>query len=181
MRRQRKSASSDLMKNHAAEPQGTVGSEKLTDDKIKWTFYVAEAEVFMRKSEYDKADDYYTKALEFQPDNVQILHLRSKSRMLKGDPKGAEADADRILALVPASPTGHMCKADSLFVASDFEMAMVWYIRGSRVHQAEQDQLAEFLAGEAKCRDAIANAVKVFDASKLKVLIESKNIDSTVI
>ncbi|KAJ3300904.1 hypothetical protein HDV03_001684, partial [Kappamyces sp. JEL0829] len=90
-------------------------ADKLTDEKIKWSTYVAEADVAMRHSDYGKAEELYTKALWIQPDNIHVLNFRSKCRALNGDFVHAEKDADHILLIDPKSPIGHMCKADALY------------------------------------------------------------------
>ena len=58
----------------------------------------------------------------------------------------------------------------------EFEMALVWFIRGQRVPLAELDQLQQFKHGEEQCRTAIEKAIEAFDAPKLRLIIDRKKI-----
>ena len=92
----------------------TAVVEKLSEEKIKWSNYVAEADVYMRNYDYAKAADMFSLALSIEPNNLHALTCRSHVRNLNGDPKHAEEDADIILSIDPKSQSGHMCKANAL-------------------------------------------------------------------
>jgi hypothetical protein len=65
------------------------GSEKLTEEKIMWHTFIAEADVYLKNCDYVRAEEYYTKALRLQPDQVHVLHLRSKCRANLGETANA--------------------------------------------------------------------------------------------
>jgi tetratricopeptide (TPR) repeat protein len=99
--------------------------EITADELAKITTSIAEADSFLRLSNYEKAEELYTNALPYFPSNAHILISRSQCRVLRGDYKGAEKDADALLTLDPKSTKAILCKANSLFANGDFEMAMV--------------------------------------------------------
>lgn len=102
--------------NRTTGPGQTTAAavDRLTEEKIKWSNYVAEADVYMRNYDYSKAGDMFSLALSIEPNNLHALTCRSHVRNLNGDPKLAEDDADMILSIDPKSQSGHMCKANAL-------------------------------------------------------------------
>ncbi|KAI8924933.1 hypothetical protein BC831DRAFT_401767 [Entophlyctis helioformis] len=125
---------------------------------------IAEADLFTRHADYPAAIQLYTRALELKPGHVHLLICRSRCRALQGDTTGALKDADEILAQDAKSARGIMCKADALFAAGDFEMAMVWYHRGDRL----RGEHVEFKRGVVRCREAIERAMMEVDVEKMR-------------
>lgn len=154
----------------------TTNRPKLSEDKICWASFVAEADVYMRQYDYAKAVEFYTKALQIEPDNVHVLTYRAQARNIIGDSKKSEEDADKILSIEPKSQAGHMCKANALYNMGEFEFALVWFVRGQRVPLAELDMLQEFKHGEFRCRSAIERAIESFDVPKLKLILDNKKL-----
>lgn len=173
-RKPKDSDSDDGMKNEKT----SHSTEKLTAEMILWSGATADADVYMKSFDYGKAEEFYTRAIKLQPTNIHTLVCRSKCRALNGNHKGALADAENVLELEPQNSAAHMCKANALFTGGDFELALVWYVRGSRVKQSELDQLALFEQGQYRCKEAIKNAIDSFDVVKLKAIMERKKLAS---
>jgi Tfp pilus assembly protein PilF len=102
------------MAQESIKTNGGPPHEKLSEEKIKWSNYVAEADVYMRNYDYSKAEEMFSLALDIEPSNMHALTCRSQVRNLNGDAKKAEEDADKIISIDPKSQNGHMCKANAL-------------------------------------------------------------------
>ncbi|KAJ3275391.1 Tetratricopeptide repeat protein 25 [Terramyces sp. JEL0728] len=153
---------------------GDTDGERETPKVVLWTSAIAEADIFLRQSDYKRAQELYSYALTLQPDDPHVLICRSRCKALNGDARGAERDADQVLKLDPKNAKGLLSKADALFTSGDFEMSMVWYSRGQQC----RPDVPEFESGVNRCKIAIQKAMVEFDVEKLKKYsLVKKNLD----
>ncbi|KAI8894752.1 hypothetical protein BC833DRAFT_623669 [Globomyces pollinis-pini] len=171
---------------------------KLSPQMILRNTLIAEADLFLRFSDYQQgsdvhrpltfeqveivyfklsAENLYTQALELDGNDIHVLLCRSRCRVLNGNPMGAGLDADKILSVDPKHVRGIICKADALFTLGDFEMAMVKLkpikYRG---HKSRPDVI-DFQNGVSRCTEAINKAMGGFDVEKLKKMIAFRKIE----
>jgi tetratricopeptide repeat protein 25 len=113
---------------------------------VQFAILEAEGNALYKSHDYRRALSYYSKALLIKPNAYNLVYNRGECYRSLGMISEAVSDADKLLELNPNQPKGHLSKATSLYAKGDFEMAMVWYIRGTRYKQ-EQDQLLIFQLG----------------------------------
>ncbi|KAH9512469.1 Tetratricopeptide repeat protein 25, partial [Bulinus truncatus] len=102
-------------------------------------------------------------ALQLRPDDRICLVRRSKCHLMLGDTAKALHDAEASLIEDKNYHRGMFQKAEALYNAGDFEMALVYYHRGNRL----RPELLEFRLGIQKAREAIINCVGTPDRVKL--------------
>lgn len=134
--------------------------------KSSFTTYLSEGNVHFNQGEYKKALDSYTQALELQPGYKACLVQRSKCYLRLGDPDAALRDAEESLAEDKEYNKGLYQKAEALYSKGDFEYALLYYHRGYKLRQDQE----EFKLGIQKAQEAIDNAI----GSKAKVKLENK-------
>lgn len=134
--------------------------------KSSFTTYLSEGNVHFNQGEYKKALDSYTQALELQPGYKVCLVQRSKCYLRLGDPDAALRDAEESLAEDKDYNKGLYQKAEALYSKGDFEYALLYYHRGYKLRQDQE----EFKLGIQKAQEAIDNAI----GSKAKVKLENK-------
>lgn len=116
------------MKQHDESVQGDSDDENGASKAVLWTSAIAEADIFLRQSNYQRAEELYTYALSLQENDSHVLICRSRCKALNGDARGAEKDADKVLLQDPKNAKALLCKAEALFTSGDFEMSMVCHI-----------------------------------------------------
>lgn len=134
---------------------------------VQFAIVEAEANFLFKSHDYRRALVYYSKAIAIKPSAYNLVYNRGECYRHLGMIAEALGDADRLLNLNPNASRGYLSKATSLYAKGDFELAMVWFIRGTRFKQ-EQDQLLTFQLGVERCKEAISNALSAFDGNLLK-------------
>jgi tetratricopeptide (TPR) repeat protein len=149
---------------------------KRNQDMITLSSLISEADIFLRQTNYKRAEEMYTAALKIDPQNQHILLNRSQCRVIIGDNHGSDADANSLLQTDPKNLKAILCKANALFALGDFEMAMVtlinkvWYTRGKRIKSE-----VGFMQGEHRCRESIVKAIENFNPKKLIKFLKQNN------
>jgi tetratricopeptide (TPR) repeat protein len=166
-RRGRKSDDSDDEDDRQRKPVVS----NITDETVKISCLVAEASCLMRMNRNLEAEVLYNEALALQPQNLHLLLCRAKCRALSENHEGAIKDADGCLNIDPRNATAILCKANALFAHGNFEDAMVWFYRGSRMRPGE----AAFTLGITRSQMAIEKALKCFDPENLRIWNQDKN------
>ncbi|KAJ3325079.1 Tetratricopeptide repeat protein 25, partial [Gonapodya sp. JEL0774] len=135
----------------------------------------AEAENLFKLGEFPKSIEAFSKALELRPGDKATLVARSRCFLQIGDSQKALEDAEETLKDQPDffkvkfltdpwmrvsrpdsnSSQGIYHKAEALYAKGDFELALVYYHRGSRLRPESSD----FRLGIQKAREAINNAI----------------------
>ncbi|XP_055881298.1 outer dynein arm-docking complex subunit 4-like isoform X2 [Biomphalaria glabrata] len=123
----------------------------------------SEAHKLLKSGNFFLAIGSYTKALQLRPDDRICLVRRSKCHLMLGDTAKALQDAEASLLEDKNYHRGMFQKAEALYNAGDFEMALVYYHRGNRL----RPELLEFRLGIQKAREAIINCVGTPDRVKL--------------
>lgn len=134
--------------------------------KSSFTTYLSEGNVHFNQGEYKKALDSYTQALELQPGYKVCLVQRSKCYLRLGNADAALRDAEESLAEDKEYNKGLYQKAEALYSKGEFEYALLYYHRGYKLRQDQE----EFKLGIQKAQEAIDNAI----GSKARVKLENK-------
>eukprot|EP00742_Colponemidia_sp_Colp-10_P004338 GILJ01004629.1.p1 GENE.GILJ01004629.1~~GILJ01004629.1.p1 ORF type:complete len:621 (+),score=76.85 GILJ01004629.1:94-1956(+) len=117
----------------------------------RFSSYAAEGDALIRREEWAKAVEQYTKALEIRPTSKYVLLARSKAYLKLGEHRFAVEDADKTLVDDKNFYRGLYQKAEALFSAGNFEFALVNYHRGARL----RPDLHGFRLGIQKSKEAI--------------------------
>jgi tetratricopeptide (TPR) repeat protein len=87
----------------------------------------AAGEANLQLRRYSRAADLYSRALERQPDDIQLLNLLSYAQAYAGDLQAAQRSNDRYRELQPQAANPHDSLGDFLFYAGRFAEAEVEY------------------------------------------------------
>ncbi|XP_065888975.1 outer dynein arm-docking complex subunit 4-like [Dysidea avara] len=131
------------------------GGEEEGEDPASFAIHFAEGEALAKQGEYRKAIESYTKALDIQANEKSCLVARSKCHLQIGDAEAALQDAEASLREDKNYHRGLFQKANSLYQMGDFEYALVYYHRGSKL----RPDLTEFTQGIHKAQEAINNSI----------------------
>ncbi|ORX53462.1 TPR-like protein, partial [Piromyces finnis] len=123
----------------------------------------AEADSHARKGQYDKAVDFYTLALIIHNKGIDpsknidkaLLVSRSECYLKLGNTESSLEDANKALRIDPNYCKAIYQKAETLYMMSDFEMALVFFHRGNQL----RPELPEFSLGIHKAQEAINNSI----------------------
>jgi tetratricopeptide (TPR) repeat protein len=145
----------------------------------------AEADAHARKGQYEKAVDFYTLALAIHNRNLEddlkdnsglavpdqqdgdiqqdpgknidkaLLVSRSECYLKLGNTESSLEDANKALKIDPTYCKAIYQKAETLYMMSDFEMALVFFHRGNQ----SRPELPEFSLGIHKAQEAINNSI----------------------
>ncbi|KAL7754172.1 hypothetical protein RI367_000153 [Sorochytrium milnesiophthora] len=115
----------------------------------------AEGDILSKQSDYRKAVEAYSKALNMRPTDKNCLVARSRCYLQLGESDLALADAEAALKEDPEFFKGMLQKAEAMYLKGDFEMALVFYHRGNKL----RPELDEFRLGIQKAREAIDNSI----------------------
>ncbi|XP_057673440.1 outer dynein arm-docking complex subunit 4 [Corythoichthys intestinalis] len=118
---------------------------------------MADGDWLLLKGECEKAAESYSTALTLQPENKHCLAGRSKCYLKTGQYEKALRDAEASLQEDQSFFVGLYQKAESLYRMGEFESALVFYHRGSKL----RPQVRQFQLGIQKAQEAIENAVTV--------------------
>lgn len=140
--------------------------DELEGPKSSFTTYLSEGNVHFNQGEYKKALDSYTQALELQPGYKVCLVQRSKCYLRLGNADAALRDAEESLVEDKEYNKGLYQKAEALYSKGEFEYALLYYHRGYKLRQDQE----EFKLGIQKAQEAIDNAI----GSKARVKLENK-------
>ncbi|KAK2150784.1 hypothetical protein LSH36_389g01003 [Paralvinella palmiformis] len=117
--------------------------------------YRAEGDALYKNSEYTKAIESYTTALEVRRGDRDCLVARSKCYLQLGNTEQALKDAESSLAENKDYHKGLFQKAEALYSKGEFELSLVFYHRGHK----KRPELQEFRLGIQKAQEAIDNSV----------------------
>lgn len=134
--------------------------------KSSFGTYLAEGDALFKQSEFKKALESYSLALELEPEDKNCLVARSKCYLKLGDPQKALQDAEAALMEDKEFNRGLYRKAEALYCMGDFEYALMYYHRGHNL----RPELDEFRLGIQKAQEAIDNSI----GSAAKVKLENK-------
>jgi len=140
--------------------------EEQEGPKSSFATYLAEGDTLFKQSEFKKALDSYSLALELQPNDKICLVARSKCHLKLGDPQKALLDAEAALTEDKEFNKGLYRKAEALYCMGDFEYALMYYHRGHKL----RPELDEFRLGIQKAQEAIDNSI----GSAAKIKLENK-------
>ncbi|KAJ3121471.1 Tetratricopeptide repeat protein 25 [Nowakowskiella sp. JEL0407] len=115
----------------------------------------SEGDLLTQRNSYHEAISQYTKALQIRPTDKHCLVSRSKCFIQIGSPELALQDANACLLTDPEYFKGIYQKAESLYAMGDFEIALMYYHRGTQL----RPELTEFRIGIQKSREAIENSI----------------------
>ncbi|OUM68711.1 hypothetical protein PIROE2DRAFT_36441, partial [Piromyces sp. E2] len=115
----------------------------------------AEADSHARKGQYDKAVEFYTLALIIHNKDKALLVSRSECYLKLGNTEASLEDANKALRIDPTYCKAIYQKAETLYMMSDFEMALVFFHRGNQL----RPELPEFSLGIHKAQEAINNSI----------------------
>jgi len=145
----------------------------------------AEADAHARKGQYDKAVEFYSLALIIHNKDLQdnltdnanlavadqqanngasdqninidkaLLVSRSECYLKLGNTEASLEDANKALKIDPTYCKAIYQKAETLYMMSDFEMALVFFHRGNQL----RPELPEFSLGIHKAQEAINNSI----------------------
>ena len=96
----------------------------------------AEADLLAQRAQYHEAIKAYTAALNLQDPDLLDKHClvaRSRCYIQIGQPDLALADANTSLKIDPLFLKGLYQKAEALYAQGDFEIALMFYHRGSLI------------------------------------------------
>lgn len=116
---------------------------------------IAEGDKLYNNGQFDEALEFYTQALDLDPQHKRGLVARSKCHLIKGNVEAALKDAELSLANDKLFFRGLYQKAEALYQKGDFEMALVYYHRGHKI----RPELTIFNLGIQKASEAIINSV----------------------
>merc|ERR1711871_146290 len=129
---------------------------------------IAAGDLHSRNGEWERAVTAYSKVLlpSSRPNDKQVLLARCRCYIHLQQPEKAIADADKTLADDPEYYRGIYHKAEALFAAGNFEIALMYYHKG---HQLRKDR-DEFALGISKAKKAIA---RVFEPGNAQPIPQS--------
>ncbi|XP_043910488.1 outer dynein arm-docking complex subunit 4-like isoform X1 [Protopterus annectens] len=132
--------------------------------KSSFETYVAEGDQLFLKSDYVKAIESYSTALQLKPGDRNCLVARSKCHLKLGDAEASLKDAEESLLTDKEFFKGLYRKAEALYAMGKFEFALVFYHRGHKL----RPELQEFRLGIQKAQEAIENSVGSPSSVKLE-------------
>lgn len=106
-------------------------NSKERNDVMKISCLLSEAQQFMRQDRPIDAEVFYNELLLMQPNNIHILLLRARCRLMSEKFAESVSDADSVLKLDPSNAAAVLAKANAFFARGDFEDAMMWFCRTS--------------------------------------------------
>jgi len=140
--------------------------DEIEGPKSSFGTYLAEGDALFKQSEFKKALESYSLALELEPEDKNCLVARSKCYLKLGDPQKALEDAEAALSEDKEFNKGLYRKAEALYCMGDFEYALMYYHRGHHL----RPELDEFRLGIQKAQEAIDNSI----GGAAKVKLENK-------
>ncbi|XP_066919955.1 outer dynein arm-docking complex subunit 4-like [Clytia hemisphaerica] len=129
--------------------------DEIEGPKSSFGTYLAEGDALFKQSEFKKALESYSLALEIEPEDKNCLVARSKCYLKLGDPQKALQDAEEALKEDKEFNRGLYRKAEALYSMGDFEYALMYYHRGHHL----RPELDEFRLGIQKAQEAIDNSI----------------------
>lgn len=140
-----------------AQPKKKV-SNPITREKVlelEYKALVSEGSTLYRRNEYHRAIDAFTKALDKQKDDPNILIDRANCYINIGQPEDALRDVNEVLAANPENPRAILTKAEAYFSMGEFEFALVFFQRGLAVRK----DMSAFKDGVTKSKSAILDSI----------------------
>lgn len=132
---------------------------------------LSEAEINIRKQRYAKAEAALTHALSLDPECAEALLQRSKCYTLMGKTEQAIEDAAEVIDSRPDSVQGYFARAEALFFAGEFELALLDYYTCVEM----RPEVDAHHHGVKKCTAAIRKAMcfSAKDANYMQALLEA--------
>ncbi|RKO99918.1 hypothetical protein CXG81DRAFT_27344 [Caulochytrium protostelioides] len=129
--------------------------ESAQNSVVTFQTLAAEGDIMTQRGNYAEAITAYTKALQMKPEDKHCLVARARCYIAAGQAAEALEDANTALRLDPTFFRGVLQKAEALYAQGDFELALMFYHRGT----ALRPELAAFRIGIQKAREAIENSI----------------------
>ncbi|XP_014814626.1 PREDICTED: tetratricopeptide repeat protein 25 [Calidris pugnax] len=117
--------------------------------------FMAQGTLLFQRGDYDKALGCFNNALKLRAGDKNALVARSKCYLKLGDTANSLNDAEASLQSDKTFSKGLYQKAETLYTMGDFEFALVFYHRGSKL----RPELRSFKLGIEKSQEAIVNCV----------------------
>ncbi|KAG9397527.1 TPR repeat [Carpediemonas membranifera] len=120
-----------------------------------FNIFSSEGDTFVRREEFERAVEAYSKALDIRSDSRNALLSRSRCYVRLGQYQLALQDAESCIGGDKTFHTGLCQKAEALYAAGDFEYALVFFHRAHRI----RSDIMEYQLGIRKAESAINRAI----------------------
>ncbi|XP_035230828.1 tetratricopeptide repeat protein 25-like [Stegodyphus dumicola] len=138
--------------------------------KFPITMFISEGMKYLRCHMYEKAIDFFNKALEREPSNRKSLLGRGKCYLLQAKYSEAKEDAEAVLKSYPKSCEAKALKGEAEYFLGDFERGFLTFRRGYDARPNFED----LKLGHQMCRKAIDNSL----SPDIPLIIDDKDIQS---
>jgi tetratricopeptide (TPR) repeat protein len=135
-------------------PKGKpISREEVLD--LQYRAYVQEGQVLSYRSEFHRAIDVFTKAININKEALGILVDRANCYIQVGDPRAALLDINAVLHVKPEDTRAMLAKAEAFFSMGEFEFALVFFERGYAI----RTDVIGFRDGITKSKSAIRDSI----------------------
>uniref|UniRef100_UPI00359014F4 outer dynein arm-docking complex subunit 4-like n=1 Tax=Myxine glutinosa TaxID=7769 RepID=UPI00359014F4 len=125
------------------------------ESAVPFTVYLAQGNQLALKGDNDRAVERYTMGLQIKQNDLSTLLARSKCYLKMGNTVAALKDAEATLQINKTFLKGELQKAEVLYAMGEFEMALVCFHSGQKLHPKKP----AFRLGIQKVQETIDNAV----------------------
>lgn len=123
--------------------------------QLEYKALVSEGQTLYYRNEYHRAIDAFTKAINNNKDDLDILIDRANCYVQVGNPKAALLDINSVLKENPNNTRAILAKAEAFFSMGEFEFALVFFQRGLAIRK----DLVAFRDGITKSTHAITDSI----------------------
>ena len=123
--------------------------------ELEYKALVSEGLTLYYRSEYRRAINAFTKAINNNKEDLDILINRANCYIQIGNPKQALIDVNTVLKDKPEDTRAILAKAEAFFSMGEFEFALVFFEKGLAIRK----DLAAFKDGITKATHAILDAI----------------------
>ena len=123
--------------------------------ELEYKALVCEGQTLYFRNEFYRAIDAFTKAMNINKEDLNILIDRANCYIQVGNPKAALLDINAVLKHKPEDTRAILAKAEAFFSMGEFEFALVFFEKGLAIRK----DLAAFKDGITKSTHAILDSI----------------------